>query len=39
MYLGLINYVIFFYLVNLVINIFLNKKDLVFAIITRNIYS
>ena len=38
-YFGLINYLIFFYLVNLVINIFLNKKDLVFAIITRNIYS
>lgn len=34
-----INYLIFFYLVNLVINIFLNKKGLVFAIITRNIYS
>ena len=30
---------IFFYLVNLVINIFLNKKGLVFTTITRNVYS
>ena len=33
------NYLIFFYLVNLVINIFLNKKGLVFTTITRNVYS
>ena len=28
-----------FYLVNLVINIFLNKKGLAFTTITRNVYS
>ena len=38
-YLFLVNYLIFFYLVNLVINIFLNKKGLVFTTITRNVYS
>lgn len=38
-YFWLINYLIFFYLVNLVINIFLNKKGLVFTTITRNVYS